>query len=123
MKRIGQIVRKEFIQIRRDKGLLRTVILMPVIQLLIYGYVVATEIRALPIAVLDYSNSAEARRLVDRFVSSGYFEFQQYLSSPSQIDRYLNTGGALMVVVIPVDYAENIRRGVHATVQLLVDGT
>lgn len=123
MKRIGQIVRKEFIQIRRDKGLLRTVMLMPVIQLLIYGYVVATEIRALPIAVLDYSNSTEARRLVDRFVSSGYFEFQEYLSSPSQIDRYLNTGGALMVVVIPVDYAENIRRGVHATVQLLVDGT
>ena len=123
MKRIGQIVRKEFIQIRRDKGLLRTVVLMPVIQLLIYGYVVATEIRALPVAVLDYSNSAEARRLADRFVSSGYFEFKGYLSSSSQIDRELNTGEALMVVVIPVDYAENIRRGVRATVQLLVDGT
>ena len=61
MKRIRQVVRKEFIQIKRDHGLLRTVAVMPLIQLLIYGYVVATEIRALPVAVLDYSPSAESR--------------------------------------------------------------
>src|SRR3989454_7597310 len=87
MKRIRQIIRKEFIQITRDRGLLRTVLLMPLIQLLIYGYVVATEIRALPIAVLDHSTSAEGRRLVDRFVSSGYFRLEEYLSSPKEIDR------------------------------------
>src|SRR4051812_41408387 len=109
MKRIRQIVRKEFIQIRRDRGLLRTVALMPLVQLLIYGYVVATEIRALPIAVLDYSDSAEARRLVDRFVSSGYFKFEGYISSPREIDRHLNSGQSMMVIVVPQDYAENIR--------------
>src|SRR6185436_18407038 len=73
MRRIGQIVRKEFIQIRRDQRLMRMVLIAPMLQLLIYGYVVATEIRALPMAVLDRAPSAESRRLVDRFVASGYF--------------------------------------------------
>src|SRR2546425_547619 len=123
MKRIRQIIRKEFIQITRDRGLLRTVLLMPLIQLLIYGYVVATEIRALPIAVLDHSTSAEGRRLVDRFVSSGYFRLEEYLSSPKEIDSHLNSGRSFIVLVIPEDYTENIRRGVGAKIQLLIDGT
>jgi ABC-2 type transport system permease protein len=123
MKRIRQIIRKEFIQIRRDRGLLRTVMLMPLLQLLIYGYVVATEIRALPIAVLDYSASTESRMLVDRFVAGGYFKLQGYLSSQNEADASLNSGRALMVVVIPTDFAKDIRRGVRAKIQLLVDGT
>lgn len=123
MKRIGQIVRKEFIQMKRDRGLLRMVVLMPLLQLLIYGYVVATEIRALPIAVLDQSISAESRRLVDRFVSGGYFRLEEYVSSAKDIDTHLNSGRSLMVLVIPEDYAENIRRGIRAKVQLLIDGT
>jgi len=123
MKRIRQIIRKEFIHLKRDRGLLRTVALMPLIQLLIYGYVVATEIRALPVAVLDYSASAEGRRLLDRFTSTGYFKLEGYLSSPNQVDAELNSGRALMVVVIPRDFAEKIRRRAGAKVQLLVDGT
>ena len=105
MKRIGQIIRKEFIHIKRDRGLVRTVALMPLIQLLIYGYVVATEIRALPVAVLDYSGSSEGRGLVDRFISTGYFKLEGYLSSPSQIDSELNSGRAFMVLVIPGNFA------------------
>ena len=66
--RIRKVVLKEFIQIRRDRGLLRMVLLAPLLQLLIYGYVVATDIRALPMVVLDRTASSESRRLVDRFV-------------------------------------------------------
>jgi ABC-2 type transport system permease protein len=123
MKRIHQTIRKEFIQIKRDRGLLRSVALMPLIQLLIYGYVVATEIRALPMAVLDYSPSTESRRLADRFVSGGYFKLEGYLSSPHEADEELNSGHALIVLVIPHDFAENVRHGKRAKVQLLIDGT
>ena len=76
LKRIREMVRKEFIQIWRDSGLLRMVLIAPVLQLLIYGYVVATDIRALPMIVLDRSDSSESRRLVDRFIASRYFEFE-----------------------------------------------
>jgi ABC-2 type transport system permease protein len=123
MTRVAQVVRKEFIQIRRDKGLLRMVVLAPLLQLLIYGYVVATEIRALPMAVLDQSASTESRRLVDRFIASGYFTLQQYVDSPAGAERQLNTGDSIVVLVIPEDYARDIRAGVLAKVQLLVDGT
>src|SRR6185436_652948 len=123
MKRIYQIVRKEFIQIRRDKGLMKMVILTPLLQLLIYGYVVATDIRALPVAVLDYSESEESRRLVGRFLSGGYFILDAHLPSLTEVTDHLNSGRAMMAIVIPVDYAKDLRRGRSATIQLLVDGT
>ena len=123
MKRTIQVARKEFIQIRRDKGLLRMVAIAPLLQLLIYGYVVATEIRSLPMAVLDNSASAESRRLVDRFTAGGYFELEQYVDSLNGAEHQLNSGQSIMVLVIPEDYARNLRRGVRAKLQLLVDGT
>jgi ABC-2 type transport system permease protein len=123
MKRILQVVRKEFIQIGRDSGLRRMVVIAPLFQLLIYGYVVATDIRALPMAVLDQSGSAESRRLVDRFVSGGYFALERYVNSLNDAERQLNSGQSMIVLVIPEDYARDLRRGVVAKVQLLVDGT
>jgi ABC-2 type transport system permease protein len=123
MKRILQIVRKEVIQIRRDKGLVRMVVIAPLLQLVIYGYVVATDIRALPLAVLDQSDSAESRRLVDRFVFSGYFALEGHVGSLNEAERHLNSGRSMIVLVIPEDFARDVRRGVKAKVQLLVDGT
>jgi ABC-2 type transport system permease protein len=123
MKRILHIFRKEFIQIRRDKGLMRMVVLSPLIQLLIYGYVVATDIRALPVVVLDQSESVESRRMVDRFISSGYFALEAHATSLAVVTDHLNSGRSIMAIVIPVDYARDIRRGRAAKIQLLLDGT
>ena len=123
MRRILQVVRKEFIQIRRDKGLVRMVLIAPLMQLVIYGYVVATDIRALPMAVLDQSDSAESRRLVDRFVFSGYFTLEGHVGSLKEAERHLNSGRSMIVLVIPEDFARDVRRGVKTQVQLLVDGT
>ena len=123
MRRILHIFRKEFIQIRRDKGLMRMVVLSPLIQLLIYGYVVATDIRALPVVVLDQSESVESRRMVDRFISSGYFALEAHVASLAVVTEHLNSGRSIMAIVIPVDYARDIRRGRAAQIQLLLDGT
>jgi ABC-2 type transport system permease protein len=123
MKRILHIFRKEFIQIRRDKGLMRMVVLSPLIQLLIYGYVVATDIRALPVVVLDQSESVESRRIVDRFISSGYFALEAHATSLAVVTEHLNSGRSIMAIVIPVDYARDIRRRRAAKIQLLLDGT
>ena len=119
MKRIGRIVRKEFIQIRRDKGMMRMLVLGPLLQLLIYGYVVATDIRALPMAVLDQAGSAESRRLVDRFTSSGYFTLETHVNSLKEAERRLNDGSSMIVLVIPEDYDRNIHRGVLASCSCL----
>jgi ABC-2 type transport system permease protein len=123
LKRIVQICRKEFIQMRRDSGLKRMIVIAPLLQLLIYGYVVATEIRALPVTVLDHSRSEESRRLVERFVASGYFVVAEHAENLNQITDAINRERAMMGMVIPADYAHDVRRGKTAKVQLLVDGT
>src|ERR1041385_6374039 len=120
LKRVVQIVRKEFIQMGRDAGLKRMIVIGPLLQLLIYGYVVATEIRALPLMVLDYSRSAEARRLVERLVASGYFVSEGYADNLDQITDAINSERVMMGVVIPEDYEENVRTGRTAKIQLLV---
>jgi ABC-2 type transport system permease protein len=121
--RTFQVISKEFIQIIRDSGLVRMVLITPILQLLIYGYVVATEVRALPLVVLDRAPAAESRRLVDRFISSGYFVLTEHVDTLDAVTKHLDSGRSLMALVIPVDYAENVRHGVKAKVQLLVDGT
>jgi ABC-2 type transport system permease protein len=121
--RIREIIIKEMRQIWRDRGMVRVVVLTPLLQLLIYGYVVATEIRELPMAVLDESNSAESRSLVERFVVTGYFELETRARSQSEVVDQLNTGQSTIGLVIPEDYARNVRSGRTATVQVLVDGT
>jgi len=123
LRRIFHIIRKEFIQIRRDKGLMKMVVFTPLIQLLIYGYVVATDIRALPVVVFDQSESEESRRLVDRFISSGYFTLEEYAANQAVVTAHLNSGRSIMAIVIPTDYARDVRRGVSAKIQLLLDGT
>src|SRR6187399_491256 len=123
MKRILHIFRKEFIQIRRDKGLMRMVVFTPLIQLAIYGYVVATDIRALPVVVFDQSESEESRRMVDRFITSGYFTLEEHAASLAVVTAHLNSGRSIMAIVIPTDYAKDVRRGVSAKIQLLLDGT
>ena len=102
---------------------MRMVVIAPLMQLVIYGYVVATEIRALPMVVLDHSASPESRRLVDRFVSSGYFTPGKPAASLKDVTKELDSGRSMLALVIPTDYAENVRRGVLAKVQLLIDGT
>ncbi len=123
LKRVFRIIRKELIQIGRDAGLVKMIVIAPLLQLLIYGYVVATEIRELPIVVLDRSHSAESRRLVDRFLASGYFVLEGHAETLDEVTAHLDDSRSLMGIVIPEDYASNIRRGVRAKVQILVDGT
>jgi len=123
LKRIFQIVQKEFIQIRRDTGMKRMILMAPLIQLLIYGYVVATEIRELPMVVLDYASSAESRRLIERFVASGYFTVEGHVENLNQMTDAINKDRAMLGLVIPSDFAQNVRRGVTAKIQLLVDGS
>ncbi|HEX5000342.1 MAG TPA: ABC transporter permease, partial [Terriglobia bacterium] len=122
LQRIFRIVRKEILQISRDSGLVRMVALAPLLQLVIYGYVVATEIRSLPMVTLDRSNSEEGRRLIDRFVASGYFVVEENVDNLADVTRHLDSGRSIVGLVIPVDYARDVRRGAAAKVQMLVDG-
>ncbi len=122
LERIREVVRKELIQIRRDPRLARLVLLAPVIQLIVFGYAVSTDIRNTATFVVDQSRTRESRDLVDAFTASGYFKVTGRSDRPADLVTALDHGKATLGIEIPPAYAADLGRG-DAVVQLLLDGT
>ena len=123
MKRLLHIIRKEFLELRQDPRLFGIVIVAPIIQLTMLGYAATTDVRNVPLVVVDQDTSSESRELVSRFDASPSFDVIDGLASTNQIDTYLNTGKAWMALNIPRGYGERIRAAQSTTVQVIADGT
>ncbi len=122
-RRLRFIVKKEMTQTFRDRATFRVMVLTPVIQLLVYGYVVTTDIRLIPTVLCDRDRSQASRQLVKRFTTSGYFEVIAGVDSERQISYFLDHGLATMAILIPPRYSEHLNTGRTARVQLLFDGS
>ena len=123
MKRLAHIFRKELLELRQDPRLFGIVIMAPLLQLTLLGYAATTDVRNVPVVVLDRDLSRESRELVSRFAASQNFEVVGSVTSPRDIDAYLDTGRAWMALSIPEQYGEAVRARRGATVQVLADGT
>jgi ABC-2 type transport system permease protein len=121
--RLVHIIRKEFLELRQDPRLFGIVIIAPIIQLTMLGYAATTDVRNVPLVVVDQDRSRESRELVSRFDASPSFEVIDGLSSTDEVDEYLDTGRAWMALDIPRGYGERIRAGRPTTVQVVADGT
>src|SRR5262249_33484398 len=82
-RRLRYILRKELTQMFRDRATFGLMVVTPVLQLFIYGYVASLDIRQMPLVVCDLSRSQESRSLVERFTTSGYFELVATVPSSS----------------------------------------
>lgn len=96
--------------------------LVPIIQLLILGYAVSTEVQNISMAVCDLDNSPASRELINRFMHSKYFHVRYLERQEDRIGRYLDDGRASVAVVIPRALSENVIRFVPTQIQILVDG-
>ncbi|MBA4393874.1 MAG: ABC transporter permease, partial [Desulfobacca sp.] len=121
--RIKQILIKEFIQIFRDPRARRIVFVMPVFQVLIFGYAVTTDVKHVQTAIFDKDNSIYSRTLRDRLVRSGYFEIKEVIHQDSQIRDLLDHGRVQVVVDINKGFGSALMNGGKAPVQFIVDGT
>lgn len=122
-RRLWAIVRKEFIQIKRDPPSLVIVFVMPVMMLLIFGYAVNTDVNHMPLAVCDQDNTRESRLLAENLVTTGYFDLDFQVSDPRQLQALLDGGQAKAGLIIPPDYSRSLSRGEVAQAQFLVDGS
>ncbi len=120
--RLLQLLRKELLQLLRDPRSRRLLILTPVIQLLIFGYAVNTDVRHARTFLLDADQTAESRALVTSLTSSGYFDLTMRGTRPAELTRALDAGDVLIGVHIPRGFAADVARGRPTTVQLIVDG-
>lgn len=121
--RLLTIMRKEFIQIRRDPPSLVIVFVMPVLMLLLFGYAVTTDVEHIPLAVFDSDRSQASHQLAQDLVNTGYFDLAYRAGSAEELKALLDGGKARAGLVIPAGYARSLRRGETATAQLLVDGS
>lgn len=121
--RILAMIRKEFIQMRRDRGTVVIALMIPIIQLTLFGYAINTDIKHVPIAVLDYSQSPESRELIQAFTQTQYFTLKTYARSPEEITALIDGGKVRVGLVVDVDYAKDLHRNRPARLQVLVDAS
>ena len=121
--RIWHMLRKEFIQVFRDPKMRGVIFLMPIIQLLVFGYAVTTDVRNVATAVLDFDNSVASRELVARFVESGYFQVVEHAADEGRARELLDRGRVRTVLRMNRGFADALRAGRTAQLQVIVDGT
>jgi ABC-2 type transport system permease protein len=107
-RRLRTLVKKEFIQIRRDRRILPILIIMPVLQLVILGYAVSSDIKHLRTAVCDLDRTPQSRAFIDRFATSGYFDIRHTVSDDRHIKPLLDAGQARVGLVIPPRFAARL---------------
>lgn len=121
--RIWPIMRKEFIEIRRDPRSLAFVLAMPVMMLLLYGYGISSDVKRVPMVVYDRDGAPPARELVRRFTSTEYFVVAGRAESLRELRRAIDWGEAKVGLMIPEDFSRNLGAGRPAPVQFVVDGS
>jgi len=112
---------KEFVQMRRDRLTLGMMIGLPMAQLVLFGYAIRTEVRHVPTVVFDESRSADSRALVAVMQNSGSFDVVGNVGSRDELARAVNSGRAHAAVVVPPDFASDVKRGRTAYAQIIVD--
>ena len=122
LRRLRSIVRKEFTQLLRDRRTLITIISLPIMQLMLYGYL-SNDVTHISTAVLDESRTAESRRLLDAFANTTYVDLRYYATSFEQVRRLIDGGQAKIGIWIPPDYAPRLRSGRTAQVEVIVDAS
>jgi ABC-2 type transport system permease protein len=121
--RMKQMIVKEFIQVFRDKRTRFILIGPPIVQMLIFGYAATFEVRHVPMVIVDFDHSQESRELISRFTSSPYFDVQHQLDDSRQLSGLIEEGKATVGMEIHAGFAQALRKGQSAPVQVIVDAT
>jgi len=117
------VLRKEAIHIRRDPMALFFTVFIPVLQLLMLGFAINTNVRDVTTVVYDAAQTQESRRLIDRFVNSGDFKVVANVMSDDQLNAEIVAGRARVGIKVPPDYSRRLLAGETASVLVLVDGS
>jgi len=123
IRRTVAITRKEIIHIVRDPRTLAIMFLMPVMQLILFGYAATTDIEHLPTVVLDQDRTLQSRELVDAYRASNYFDILFYVRSETELGRLIDGGQAKAGVIIPAGYGRHLTAENQASIAFVIDGS
>lgn len=123
MIRIMAVLKKEFLQMARDRMTLALIFMMPLVQLLLFGYAIQTEVKHIPTAVFDQSLSVSSRDMLESFTASGYFDPSFVAASYQDLSRLIDSGQAKVGIVFPPDFEVKVNREESAPIQVIVDAS
>ncbi|MBO9662309.1 ABC transporter permease [Dokdonella sp.] len=121
--RLLAVVRKELVQLGRDRLTFAMIVGIPTLQLLLFGFAINLDIRHLPAAVLDQANTMHSRELVAELASSQVLDFRRVVAAPQEIDAAMRRGEISVAVVIPQDFETRLARPDRPAWQVVVDGS
>src|SRR5246500_247407 len=117
------MVVKEFIQLKRDRVSFAMIVMIPVMQLLLFGYAINTTPRNLPTAVLLQEDSDLARSILKALENTAYFKFTRTVHDVAEFDDLLTSGRVLFGVEIPRGFERAVRRGDYPALLVAADAT
>jgi len=123
LRRIWLLVWKEFTQLLRDRSMIPLIFLLPVIQLVLFGYVIGTDVKDLRTAFLDQDGTTASHRVVEGFTSSGYFLTVAQPTNDAGVRKALDGNVAQVAVIIPKGFSDQVERGQAAQISVIVDGS
>lgn len=123
MNRFKSFVIKEFRHLLRDPRTVFVLFAIPVIQLLLFGYVISNEIRDAHIAVLDYSNDEVTEKLLNKIVASGYFILDERIQSEKDIEKVFKKGTIKEVIIFENQFGQKLQDQGFANLQIVTDAS
>src|SRR5512136_1338819 len=120
--RLFSIIRKEFIQIMRDRRTLVIILIIPIMQLFLLGYSATNDIRNVPLAVFDQCRCTESRTLLDSYRAADYFQIAYSVGSENELRSLIENGQVRAAILIPPDYNRQLASG-NAQVAFILDGS
>lgn len=121
--RVWAVARKEFIHVLRDPRSLGMAVAIPMLLLLLFGYALTLDVDHVPMVVWDQSESHASREFVGRFRGTRYFSIPNHARNYAEVERAIDSGEAMMALVIPRDFAAHIESGRPVAVQLITDAS
>ena len=121
--RFMAILMKEFVQMRRDRLTFAMIVGIPILQLVLFGYAINSDPKALPTAVVDYDKSEFSRSIIRGLENTAYFAMTQSPVSEPEADRLLSRGDVQFAIIFPSDFSRRLLRGEKPTLLIAADAT
>lgn len=121
--RLGAMLRKEFIQMRRDRITFAMMLVVPLMQLLLFGFAINNDPKHLPSALVATSSDHYTRAVVSALEATGYYRFDHVVGSAAEAEALIASGAVSFVVTIPSDFARRVDAGERPQILIEADAT
>ena len=123
MKTIIHIVKKEFLQFKRDPKMFGIILIAPIIQLIFLGYAATLDLNTVHTVFYDQDKTTTSRNFIEEFESSGFFQIDHYADNYEDVQSYIERGKSLVAIVIPKDFEKKINRRETTQLQAIFNGS